>query len=145
MGCIVPEGGLFDRYVGITKSLIYTQIQAAQFEASESLSFLYSWKPVLTNPYMQVSQESITGYKERYDLGYSLRVRYPSLYNNGTLFLAWYVSHVLLECALIVMQRSEGKSIPSCSPDSAYVRQRLSRAQLRLIRHRHHCQFIRLP
>jgi hypothetical protein len=36
---------------------------------------LEDWKPVLTNPAAQISQESTTGYKEAYDLGYQLRTR----------------------------------------------------------------------
>jgi hypothetical protein len=40
------------------------------------MAFLKDWKPVLTNPALEMSQESPTGYKEAYDLGYTLRTRF---------------------------------------------------------------------
>lgn len=51
------------------------QIQAADFEAHGDLSFLKTWKPVLTNPSIQIAQESPTGFKEAFDLGYRLRTK----------------------------------------------------------------------
>jgi acid phosphatase len=65
------------------------QIQAAEFTATGSLSFLNSWQPVLTNPTQQIAKESPTGYKEAFDLGYRLRTRYPKLYDVGSPFVSW--------------------------------------------------------
>lgn len=59
------------------------------YTASGSLSFLASWKPVLTNPVLQIAMESPTGYKEAHDLGYTLRTRYPNLYSEGERFFVW--------------------------------------------------------
>lgn len=75
------------------------------YTASGSLSFLPNWKTVLTNPSLQIAMESPTGYKEAYDLGYTLRTRsvwrlsslflhtdfqsYPNLYNEGDPFPVW--------------------------------------------------------
>ncbi|KAL2128453.1 hypothetical protein VTI74DRAFT_9179 [Chaetomium olivicolor] len=59
------------------------------YTASGSLSFLPNWRTVLTNPSVQMSMESPTGYKESYDLGYTLRTRYPDLYNDGQYFPVW--------------------------------------------------------
>lgn len=39
------------------------------------MAFLEDWEPVLKNPTAQISQESTTGYKEAYDLGYQVRTR----------------------------------------------------------------------
>lgn len=57
------------------------QIGNATFTAEGTLAFLKSWEPVLSNPTAQIAQESPTGYKEAYDLGYQLRTRfvYPTL------------------------------------------------------------------
>ena len=48
-----------------------------------------SWKPVLTNPTIQIAQQSPTGFKEAFDLGYRLRTKYPTLYDAGTPFITW--------------------------------------------------------
>ncbi|KAG5972065.1 hypothetical protein E4U55_000942 [Claviceps digitariae] len=53
------------------------------------LSFLRSWDAPLSHPDVQVGQLSPTGYKELYDLGYTLRTRYPKLYNEGQDFHVW--------------------------------------------------------
>jgi acid phosphatase len=39
------------------------------------MAFLKDWKPVLTNPTGQIAQESPTGWKEAFDLGYRLRTK----------------------------------------------------------------------
>lgn len=47
-------------------SLVQIQAAAQQdgFEARGSLRFIPKWKPVLTNPALQLAQESMTGWKE---------------------------------------------------------------------------------
>jgi hypothetical protein len=59
------------------------------YTTAGSLAFLASWKPVLTNPVLQIAMESPTGYKEAHDLGYTLRTRYPNLYSEGERFFVW--------------------------------------------------------
>ncbi|KAG9232766.1 histidine phosphatase superfamily [Amylocarpus encephaloides] len=83
-GSRYPDRGAYGEWTAL-----YSKIQAANFTANGSLSFLKAWKPALTNPEAQIAQESSTGYKEAYDLGYSLRTRYPDLYEYGSPFMAW--------------------------------------------------------
>jgi hypothetical protein len=56
------------------------QIQNATFTAMGEMAFLQDWQPVLTNSVAQLSQESTTGYKEAYDLGYQVRTRSASAF-----------------------------------------------------------------
>ena len=44
---------------------------------------------MLTNPPVQIAQQSPTGFKEAYDMGYRLRTKYPHLYDAGTTFISW--------------------------------------------------------
>ncbi|EXJ77554.1 hypothetical protein A1O3_09781 [Capronia epimyces CBS 606.96] len=84
-GSRFPDPGSYQGWV-----TLYNKIQAANFTATGSLAFLKSWEPVLKNTTVQMSQESITGAKEAYDLGYSMRTRYPDLnYVDGQPFLVW--------------------------------------------------------
>ncbi|KAL3425642.1 histidine acid phosphatase [Phlyctema vagabunda] len=83
-GSRFPDTGAYNEWVAL-----YEKIGNATFEAQGSLAFLRDWKPVLTNPKAQIAQESITGYKEAYDMGYTLRTRYPDLYQYGTPFISW--------------------------------------------------------
>ncbi|EPE34607.1 Phosphoglycerate mutase-like protein [Glarea lozoyensis ATCC 20868] len=83
-GSRYPDSGAYAEWTAL-----YTKIQSSSFTASGPLSFLASWKPVLTNPTLQIAKESPTGYKEAFDLGYRLRTRYPSLYEVGSPFIAW--------------------------------------------------------
>ncbi|KAB8301680.1 hypothetical protein EYC80_003514 [Monilinia laxa] len=83
-GSRYPDSGAYAQWTSL-----YAEIQAANFTSTGSLAFLKSWKPVLTNPDLQIAQESLTGYKEAYDLGYQLRTRYPNLYSYGQPFISW--------------------------------------------------------
>ncbi|CAG8891692.1 unnamed protein product [Penicillium nalgiovense] len=87
-GSRFPDTGSYEAWVAI-----YHKIQAAAqeggFEAQGSLSFIPQWKPVLTNPTLQLGQESMTGWKEASDLGYQLRSRYPGFYQDGNPFYVW--------------------------------------------------------
>ncbi|CAK7220422.1 hypothetical protein SCUCBS95973_004148 [Sporothrix curviconia] len=60
-----------------------------EYNATGSLSFLPSWKTVLTNPGLQMSNLSPTGQKETFDMAYALRTRYPQLYNEGDELYVW--------------------------------------------------------
>lgn len=53
----------------------HSQFSAANYTASGSLSFLHDWKPVLTNPALQIAMLNPTGSKEAHDFGYTLRTR----------------------------------------------------------------------
>lgn len=83
-GSRYPDSGAYAEWTSL-----YAEIQAANFTSTGSLAFLKSWKPVLTNPGLQIAQESPTGFKEAYDLGYQLRTRYPDLYSYGQPFMSW--------------------------------------------------------
>jgi len=48
------------------------KIQAADFVATGALSFLPTWKPVLSNPAQQLSAESIGGWRELMEMGTTL-------------------------------------------------------------------------
>ncbi|KAF8994096.1 multiple inositol polyphosphate phosphatase [Cyathus striatus] len=99
----LPEGCEVDRAVYISRhgsrypdpgawsewNTLYDKIQAAEFTSHGSLSFLKSWKPVLQHPSDDIAQLSITGYKELYDMGTTLRFRYPNLYVPNTWFNVW--------------------------------------------------------
>ncbi|APA14442.1 hypothetical protein SS1G_06333 [Sclerotinia sclerotiorum 1980 UF-70] len=83
-GSRYPDSGAYAQWTAL-----YAEIQAANFTSTGSLAFLKSWEPVLTIPKLQIAQESPTGYKEAYDLGYQLRTRYPDLYSYGQPFISW--------------------------------------------------------
>ncbi|KAI1391245.1 phosphoglycerate mutase-like protein [Hypoxylon trugodes] len=83
-GSRYPDQGAYDGWLSM-----YDWFQTANYTAEGSLSFLTSWKPVLTNPSSQIAMENPTGVKEAYDLGYTLRTRYPDLYRDGDEFIVW--------------------------------------------------------
>lgn len=43
---------------------IQIAVNGTGFNARGSLSFIEDWSPVLTNPTLQIAQESMTGWKE---------------------------------------------------------------------------------
>lgn len=65
------------------------RFSSGNYTASGSLSFMKDWRTVLTNPDLQIAMESPTGAKEAHDFGYTLRTRYPQLYNEGNDFYVW--------------------------------------------------------
>ncbi|KAH7321508.1 histidine phosphatase superfamily [Rhexocercosporidium sp. MPI-PUGE-AT-0058] len=83
-GSRYPDTGAYNEWVAL-----YTKVQAATFQATGSMAFFHTWKPVLTDPAAQIAQESTTGYKEAHDMGYQLRTRYPNLYSYGQPFMVW--------------------------------------------------------
>ncbi|KAL2840867.1 histidine phosphatase superfamily [Aspergillus pseudoustus] len=99
----VPEGCSVDQAVYVVRhgsrypdpgayaewQALHETIQSTNFKASGSLDFLSDWDPVLSHPDDQISQVSITGYKELYNLGTDLRFRYPAFYADNTPFLLW--------------------------------------------------------
>lgn len=69
-----PDSGAYNGWVALQQR-IQAAKTAGNLTAKGSLSFIEDWKTVLTNPSLQISQESMTGYKEAFDLGYQLRAR----------------------------------------------------------------------
>lgn len=65
------------------------RFSSGNYTPSGSLSFMKDWRTVLTNVDLQIAMESPTGAKEAHDLGYTLRTRYPQLYNEGDDFYVW--------------------------------------------------------
>lgn len=65
------------------------RFSSGNYTPSGSLSFMKDWRTVLTNPDLQIAMESPTGAKEAHDFGYTLRTRYPQLYNEGDDFYVW--------------------------------------------------------
>lgn len=68
---------------------LYSKIQNATFDATGSLAFLESWQPVLMHPDQELSQISLGGYKELYDMGVTFRWRYPTFYMDNQPFILW--------------------------------------------------------
>ncbi|KAI7970223.1 hypothetical protein EIK77_008450 [Talaromyces pinophilus] len=83
-----PDSGAYNGWVAIQER-IQAAKTAGNLTAKDSLSFIGDWKTVLTNPTLQIAQESMTGYKEGHDLGYQLRARYPDFYEDGNQFYVW--------------------------------------------------------
>ncbi|KAJ5714456.1 phosphoglycerate mutase-like protein [Penicillium malachiteum] len=87
-GSRFPDSGSYDSWVGIYDK-IQTAVNGHGFEARGALSFIADWHTVLTNTNLQMSSESMTGWKEAGDLGYQLRARYPDFYEDGNPFYVW--------------------------------------------------------
>ncbi|KAK0100954.1 hypothetical protein ONS95_013057 [Cadophora gregata] len=83
-GSRYPDTGAYAEWTAL-----YNKVQNASFQATGSMAFFHTWKPVLTDPSAQIAQESTTGYKEAHDMGYRLRTRYPNLYSYGDKFIVW--------------------------------------------------------
>ncbi|KAK8002715.1 hypothetical protein PG989_002434 [Apiospora arundinis] len=83
-GSRFPDQGAYNGWVKFQQRL-----SAGGYTASGALSFMPTWKTVLTNPSKQIAMESPTGVKEAQDMGYQLRTRYPDLYNDGDDFMVW--------------------------------------------------------
>ncbi|KAJ5089430.1 phosphoglycerate mutase-like protein, partial [Penicillium argentinense] len=87
-GSRFPDPGSYNSWVGI-QDKIQIAVNGTGFDARGSLSFIKVWSPILTNPTLQIAQESMTGWKEASDLGYQLRARYPDFYEDGNPFFVW--------------------------------------------------------
>ncbi|KAJ4983638.1 histidine acid phosphatase [Stagonosporopsis vannaccii] len=85
-GSRYPDNGAYNEWLSL-----YSHLQAASnFTVSDkSLSFLKSWKPVLSDPSNQIGQISTTGYKELTEMGATWRLRYANLYDYNTPFTMW--------------------------------------------------------
>jgi hypothetical protein len=70
-GSRYPDNGAYQGWLSLQARLSPNN----GYTTSGSLSFMPKWKPILTNPPLQIAMQSPTGYKEAYDLGYTLRTR----------------------------------------------------------------------
>ncbi|KAF1927276.1 acid phosphatase PHO12 precursor [Didymella exigua CBS 183.55] len=85
-GSRYPDNGAYNEWKDL-----YSRIEAASnlTITEESLKFLKTWKPVLSDPSNQIGQISTTGYKELASMGSNWRLRYPDLYDYNTPFTMW--------------------------------------------------------
>lgn len=83
-GSRFPDTGAYAGWVDMQE-----RFSSGNYTPSGSLSFMKDWRTVLTNPALQIAMESPTGAKEAQDLGYTLRTRYPQLYNECDDFYVW--------------------------------------------------------
>ncbi|CAH0040175.1 unnamed protein product [Clonostachys rhizophaga] len=83
-GSRYPDSGAYSGWVKMAK-----QFKESNYTATGPLSFFHKWETPLTNPSIQIAQVSKTGYKELFDMGYTLRMRYPDLYQEGEPFYVW--------------------------------------------------------
>jgi hypothetical protein len=59
------QGILFVQWLTRARGMkIQIAVNGTGFNARGSLSFIEDWSPVLTNPTLQIAQESMTGWKE---------------------------------------------------------------------------------
>ncbi|KAM5349420.1 hypothetical protein ACJ41O_005925 [Fusarium nematophilum] len=65
------------------------RFKESSYTASGPLAFFHDWESPVTDPAIQIAQLSKTGYKELFDMGYTLRIRYPDLYKEGEPFFVW--------------------------------------------------------
>lgn len=65
------------------------RFSSGNYTPTGSIAFMKDWRAVLADPDLQIAMESPTGAKEAHDLGYTLRTRYPQLYNEGDRFYVW--------------------------------------------------------
>lgn len=83
-GSRYPDSGAYAGWVDMQE-----RFSSGDYTPTGVLSFMKDWRTVLTNADLQIAMESPTGAKEAHDLGYTLRTRYPQLYNDGDEFMVW--------------------------------------------------------
>ncbi|KAF5004872.1 hypothetical protein FDECE_8654 [Fusarium decemcellulare] len=83
-GSRYPDPGAHSSWVEMAR-----RFKDSKYTATGPLSFFHTWESPLTDPDIQISQLSKTGYKELFDMGYTLRIRYPDLYREGEDFVVW--------------------------------------------------------
>ncbi|SPN96560.1 related to PHO12 - secreted acid phosphatase [Cephalotrichum gorgonifer] len=108
-GSRYPDKGAYGEWVEME-----SRFSAGGYTAEGALSFLPNWRPVLTNPDIQIAMVSPTGHKEAADMGYQLRTRYPQLYNDGDEFTIWANNYTrVLQTANSFMNGFLGASAPT--------------------------------
>jgi acid phosphatase len=85
-GSRYPDQGAYNQWTDLSSRIQ----KAGRLTIKDSkLSFISTWKPVLTDPAAQIAQISSTGYRELYDMGATYRLRYADLYDYNTPFTLW--------------------------------------------------------
>ncbi|KAK7714597.1 hypothetical protein SLS57_007073 [Botryosphaeria dothidea] len=97
-GCTVDQGAFVSRHGSrypdpgayAEWTALEAKIKAAHFTTNAtSLQFLHTWTPALTSPSQQISQLSLTGWRELHDMGTAYRLAYPSFTPYNTPFSLW--------------------------------------------------------
>ncbi len=83
-GSRYPDPAVYKPWLGLQ-----AKIQNSSATGQGALSFLSTWKSLLQNPSQELTQLSIGGYKELYDMGTTYRWRYPGLYTDNIPFILW--------------------------------------------------------
>ncbi|KAJ9414494.1 hypothetical protein FOXG_12400 [Fusarium oxysporum f. sp. lycopersici 4287] len=83
-GSRYPDQGAHNGWLEMAR-----RFRESKYTATGPLSFIHTWESPLTNPEIQIAQLSKTGYKELFDMGYTIRTRYPDLYQEGEDFIVW--------------------------------------------------------
>jgi acid phosphatase len=84
-GSRYPDTGAYNGWVELQKRL-----EAADFTVTDDkFEFLKTWKPVLSDPAIQIAKISPTGVKELHEMGATWRERYADLYQANTPFTMW--------------------------------------------------------
>ncbi|KAF2237121.1 acid phosphatase PHO12 precursor [Viridothelium virens] len=83
-GSRYPDPSAFQQWQNLS-----LKIHSANFTSSGPLSFLPTWRPVLSDPDQQLSKLSPGGWKELYDMGVAYRWGYPQLYTDNSPFVLW--------------------------------------------------------
>ncbi|KAM0424308.1 hypothetical protein ACHAPT_010454 [Fusarium lateritium] len=83
-GSRYPDSGAHSSWVEMAR-----RFKESMYTARGPLEFFHTWDTPLSNPDIQISQLSKTGYKELFDMGYTLRIRYPDLYQEGDNLYVW--------------------------------------------------------
>ncbi|KAF2158421.1 hypothetical protein M409DRAFT_71657 [Zasmidium cellare ATCC 36951] len=94
-GCVVDQAAFTSRHgsrypdPGAYYEWTNLSAKASQALLKKKLDFLKSWKPVLSHPELQISQLSLGGYAELYEMGVNYRWAYPDFYTENTPFALW--------------------------------------------------------
>lgn len=100
-GSRYPDPGAYNEWTNLSaKVLQFTplkhlilmslKIHNANFSThAPELDFLHSWQPVLRHPDLQISELSLGGYKELYEMGVNYRWQYPTFYTENSPFVLW--------------------------------------------------------
>ncbi|KIW30485.1 uncharacterized protein PV07_06227 [Cladophialophora immunda] len=83
-GSRYPDPAVYKQWLGLQ-----SKIQNSSATGQAALSFISTWNPVLENPSQVLTQLSVGGYKELYDMGATYRWRYSDLYTDNSPFLLW--------------------------------------------------------
>ncbi|KAK5116667.1 hypothetical protein LTR62_007341 [Meristemomyces frigidus] len=84
-GSRYPDPGSYNGWVTLAQKIH----NATYSTSAPEFQFLQSWQPVLRHPAAELSELSLGGYKELYDMGVNYRWQYPDFYTDNTPFVLW--------------------------------------------------------